>query len=65
MNNNNVNLIVNTIKANPKRMAKLNAIKPFYGKVDKAKAYIMAECRENKMKLSEQEMFDMAMEIVR
>lgn len=56
--------IIIAIKNNPKRMAKINAIKPFYGKVDKAKAFIMAECRVNKIKLSEQEMFEMAMEIL-
>ena len=53
MYSNNIYMVANAIKNNPKRMAKLNGIPRFYDKVNKAKGYVVAECQAQKIRLNE------------
>jgi hypothetical protein len=55
--------ILNAIIDNPKRMAKLRAIPRYHDKADKAKAYAIAECREQKTKLSEDDILEIAITV--
>lgn len=56
MYNNDVYMIVNAIKANEKRMAKLNTIPRIHNKRNKAKGYVVAECQAQKIKLNEDDL---------
>lgn len=56
--------IIHTIKANAKRMAKLNAIRNWHDRCDKATKFVVAECQAQRIRLNEDEMIACAVAIV-
>lgn len=57
--------IVNAIKANTKRMAKITTIKHWHDQCDKATKFVIAECQAQHIRLNEDEMIACAVAIVR